>query len=159
MKTFTYNIFLTFIWFTLTMELTPANFVFGFVVSFFILWIVFRNDKNNRYFKLLPNFIAFLAMFIKEVIYGSLKIGYEIIIPKHTMNPGIIAIPLDAKTNTEITLLANTITLTPGTTSLAVSEDKSTLYVYCVYLDKNDKEKTIRDIKNGLEKKLMKVLR
>jgi multicomponent Na+:H+ antiporter subunit E len=75
------------------------------------------------------------------------------------MNPGIIAVPLDAATDLEITLLANSITLTPGTTSLAVSEDRSTLYVYNVYIDKTSKNNSVLDIKNGLEKKLLEVLR
>ncbi len=159
MKTFVYNILLTFIWIMLTMKLTPVNFIFGFVVSYFLLWFINRNSQNNGYFKLLPNIIAYLTIFVKEVIYGSFKIFYDIITPKHYMNPGIIAVPLDAKTDIEITLLANSITLTPGTTSLAVSEDKSTLYVYSVYIDKKDKEKTVQGIKNGLERKLLEVSR
>ena len=159
MKTFFQNIFLTFIWVAISMKLTPENLIFGFVVSFFVLWFVQRGNKETRYFKIIPRFISFSALFIKEVISGSLKIGYDIITPNHYMNPGIIAVPLDAKTDLEITLLANSITLTPGTTSLAVSKDKSTLYVYSVYVDKVDKQKTIDEIKNGLEKKLLEVLR
>lgn len=140
------------------MKLSVENFLFGFVVSFFVLWIVHRNSKSTRYFKILPKVFSYLALFTKEVIYGSIRIGYDIISPKNYAKPGIIAIPLDAKTDLEITLLANSITLTPGTTSLAVSADKSTLYVYSVYIDKS-KEQSISDIKNGLEKKLLEVLR
>jgi multicomponent Na+:H+ antiporter subunit E len=159
MKTFFSNIFLAFIWVTLTMKFNPTNLLFGFVLSYFILWGIQRNTSTNRYFKFILRLIDFIALFVKEVIVGSLKIGFDIITPHHYMNPGIIAVPLDAKTDIEITLLANSITLTPGTTSLAVSKDKSTLYVYCVYIDKKDKQKTIQDIKNGLEKKILEVLR
>ena len=74
------------------------------------------------------------------------------------MSPGIIAVPLDAKSDMEITLLANSITLTPGTISIAVSDDKKILYVYNMYLDK-DPENSIQEIKNGLEHKLLEVLR
>lgn len=158
MKTFSYHIFLTFIWITLTMKLNVENFLFGFVVSFFVLWIVHRSDKSNKYFTIVPRTLSYLALFVKEVIYGSIRIGYDIVTPKHYAKPGIIAIPLDAKTDLEITLLANSITLTPGTTSLAVSDDKSTLYVYSVYIDIS-KEQSILDIKNGLEKKLLEVTR
>lgn len=140
------------------MKLNVENFLFGFVVSFFILWVVYRNNKSVRYFTIVPRTLSYLALFIKEVIYGSIRIGYDIITPTHYAKPGIIAIPLDAKTDLEITLLANSITLTPGTTSLAVSADKSTLYVYSVYIDKS-KEQSILDIKNGLEKKLLEVMR
>jgi multicomponent Na+:H+ antiporter subunit E len=159
MRTLTYNIFLTLIWVMLTMNLTVGNVIIGFIVSYLALWFVQRKNKTNRYFIVLPRFLAFTMLFLKEVITGSFKILYDIITPKHNMNPGIIAVPLTAKTNLEITILANAITLTPGTTSIAVSEDKSVLYVYNVYLDKHDIQKSIDYIKNGLEKKLLEVLR
>jgi multicomponent Na+:H+ antiporter subunit E len=158
MKAFTGNIFLTFVWVMLTMKLSYENIIFGFLVSYFILWGVQRNNKESRYFKFIPNTFSFCWCFIKQLVGGSIKLGYDIITPNHYMKPGIIAVPLDAKTDLEITLLANAITLTPGTTSIAVSEDKSILYVYSVYVD-DDKQKTIDDIKNSLEKKLLEVLR
>jgi multicomponent Na+:H+ antiporter subunit E len=159
MKHFFTHLFLTMIWIALTMKLTLDNFIFGFIVSFFVLWFVQRNNSELRYFKILPRFLDFTLLFVKEIIVGSLKIGYDIVTPRHYMNPGIIAVPLDAKTDLEITLLANSITLTPGTTSLAVSDDKTVLYVYCVYIDKEDKQKSIDGIKNGLEKKLLNLMR
>jgi multicomponent Na+:H+ antiporter subunit E len=159
MKTFLNNIFLTFIWTTLTMRLDFQNLMFGFVLSYLILWFMQRNNRTDKYFSFFPKLISFLLLFLKEVVVGSVKIAYDIVTPKHFMNPGILAVPLDAKTDLEITLLANAITLTPGTTSLAVSKDKKTLYVYNVYVDKNDKQKSIDAIKNGLEKKLLEALR
>ncbi|MFO8055247.1 MAG: Na+/H+ antiporter subunit E [Bacteroidales bacterium] len=159
MKVFFQHLFLVFIWLTLTMNLSGENFVFGFVLSYLVLWFVQRNDRKARYFTVLPRTISFLLLFIKEVIQGSIRIGFDIITPSHYMNPGIIAIPLDAKTDIEITLLANAITLTPGTTSIAVSKDRCTLYVYNVYVHKDGKEKNIANIKNGLEKKLLEMLR
>ncbi len=161
MKTFLYNIFLTFIWVTLTMRLDVANFLFGFILSYFILWFIQRKNKNEKYFYRIPKACNFMAYFIKEVIKGSLKIGYDIISPKYKqkMNPGIIAVPLEAKTDREITLLANSITLTPGTISIAVSKDRKYLYVYNVYINKDNKQISINEIKNGLEKKLLEAIR
>ncbi len=159
MRTLLYNIFLTAIWGMLTMNLSVGNVIIGFIVSYMSLWFVQRKNKENRYFLFLPRFLAFSFLFFKEVTIGSFKILYDIITPRHYMNPGIIAVPLTAQTDLEITILANAITLTPGTISLAVSDDKSTLYVYSVYLDRDDKQKSIDAIKNGLEKKLLEVLR
>jgi multicomponent Na+:H+ antiporter subunit E len=61
------------------------------------------------------------------------------------------------ETNLEITLLANLITLTPGTLSLDVSDDRKVLYVHAMYL--SDKQAFIDDIKNGFEKRLLEILR
>ncbi len=79
------------------------------------------------------------------------------ITPKFFMKPGIIRIPLEAKTDLEITLLANLITLTPGTLSLDVSDDKKVLYVHAMYI--KSKEEFISNIKEGFEKRLLEILR
>jgi multicomponent Na+:H+ antiporter subunit E len=159
MKHLLENLFLAFIWITLTMKFELTNFIFGFAAGFLVLWFVNRKKVGEyRYIHFVPRLLSFLLLFIKEVVKGSVRIGYDIVTPHHYMRPGIIAVPLDAKTDLEITLLANTITLTPGTTSIALSEDRAFLYVYSTYLDE-DVQKSIEEIKNGLEKKLMEVLR
>jgi len=101
--------------------------------------------------------MKFLFYFIKELIKANLIVGYDIITPKDYMQPAILAIPLDAKTDIEITLLANFITLTPGTLSLDISDDRKTLYIHAMYVDNPDKFKL--EIKNGIEKKLLEALR
>ena len=73
------------------------------------------------------------------------------------MRPGVVAIPLDAETDAEITLLANLITLTPGTLSLDVSDDRRVLYIHAMYVD--DVEELRRSIKDGFEKRVMELLR
>ncbi len=93
----------------------------------------------------------------EELIVANLKVAFDIITPKDYMEPGIVAVPLDAETDMEITLLANLITLTPGTLSLDVSKDRKILYIHTLYLD--DAEKFRAEIKNGMEKRLLEVLR
>jgi multicomponent Na+:H+ antiporter subunit E len=77
--------------------------------------------------------------------------------PNLYVKPGIIKIPLDVETNVEISLLANLITLTPGTLSIDVSDDKKVLYVHTMYVE--DKEKFIREIKDGFEKRILLITR
>jgi len=158
MKNLMSNVFLALIWLALTMKFSFANILFGLVLGYFVLWFLKRKEKNDRYFKRIPAFLSFMVLFVKEVIKGSVKISYDIITRSHYMNPGIIAVPLTAKTDIEITLLANAITLTPGTTSLALSDDRTILYVYNVYLGK-DPQESVQEIKNGLERKLLEVMR
>ena len=71
--------------------------------------------------------------------------------------PGVVAIPLEAKTDAEITFLANVITLTPGTLSLDVSEDRSTLYVHTMFLE--SPEVLRESIKEGFERRVLELLR
>ncbi|MEL7089262.1 MAG: Na+/H+ antiporter subunit E, partial [Planctomycetota bacterium] len=82
---------------------------------------------------------------------------YDVITPAANRSPAVIGIPLDATTDAEITLLANLITLTPGTLSLDLSEDRRTLYVHAMFAD--DPEAFCREIKEGFERRVLELLR
>ncbi len=73
--------------------------------------------------------------------------------------PGVVGIPLDARTDAEIALLANLITLTPGSVSLDLSEDRRVLYVHAMYIDGGDVEAYRRSVKDGLERRVLELLR
>ena len=160
MKTkFLSNILLTLIWIFLTGEYNLNNFLFGFVLSFVILWILsgVEDQGKLKYFKIVPRVISFIFFFIWELTKANIQVAYEVITPKFNMKPGIVALPLDAKTDLEITLLANLITLTPGTLALDVSSDRSVLYVHGMYVE--DRKEFVEDIKQGFEKRLLEILR
>ena len=82
---------------------------------------------------------------------------WDVITPQHISRPGIIGLPLDARTDAEIMLVANLISLTPGTLSLDLSDDKRVLYVHVMFLD--DIDATRQQIKRGLEKRVLGVMR
>jgi multicomponent Na+:H+ antiporter subunit E len=86
-------------------------------------------------------------------------VAYDIITPHYFMKPAVMAFPLEAKTDMEITILANLITLTPGTLSIDVSDDKKILYVHAIYIKDGDLEGLKNEIKNGFEKKLLEITR
>ncbi|MEO9077572.1 MAG: Na+/H+ antiporter subunit E [Gelidibacter sp.] len=151
------NILLTLVWVALTGSIAFLNFVFGFVISFAILWVITVDRGEAKYFKILPKLVAFLFFFLYELIKANIQVAYGVITPKFYMTPGIVRVPLDAKTDIEITLLANLISLTPGTLSLDVSDDKKVLYVHSMYI--SDKEEFINGIKSGFERRLLEILR
>lgn len=157
-KQFLMNILLSMIWIALTGSLAVANFFFGFILSFVIMWVVKSQDvKHNKYFVVLPRVISFFFFFLYELIKANIQVAYDVITPKFYMTPGIVSVPLDAQTDIEITLLANIISLTPGTLSLDVSDDRKVLYVHSMYI--NDKDEFIKAIKMGFERKLLLILR
>jgi len=154
---FLLNILLAIAWILLTGELTAENFIEGLIIGYIILWVSKAALDGTKYFKKIPKAISFFFYFVKELIVANLKVAFDIVTPKDYMQPGIVAVPLDAKTDMEITLLANLITLTPGTLSLDVSGDKKVLYIHTLYLDNTEKFRA--EIKNGMEKRLLEVLR
>lgn len=149
------NLLLTFIWIALTGSFTFPNILFGFLLSFLVLFVITRGSTNARYFRVLPRVLSFCLFFLYELVKANAQVAWEMATPKLNMTPGIVGIPLDISSDAEITLLANLITLTPGTLSLDVSEDKKVLYVHSLYIE--DKEEFILSIKNGFEKRIKKL--
>lgn len=100
--------------------------------------------------------IQFLIIFIWEVIIANLRVAYDVITPQSRARPGVIAIPLECKTNLEITLLVIVISLTPGTLVLDLSSDKKKLFIHAMFI--TNKAKLIADIKNTFENPIMRIL-
>ena len=149
------NLLLTFIWVALTGGFTFANIFFGFCLSYFVLFVITRGGSRARYFRLVPKLINFFFYFLYQLIKANVQVAWEVGTPKLYMTPGIVGVPLDVQSDAQITLLANMITLTPGTLSLDVSEDKKVLYVYSMYITNRDE--FIRDIKEGFEKRIIEI--
>lgn len=151
------NILLTFIWVAITGNFTFSNFLFGFLLSFFILRMVTNGTHQAKYFRIAPKVVAFIFYFLYELVKANIQVAIEVMTPKFRMTPGIVKFPLDAETDLEISFLANLISLTPGTLSLDVSDDRKVLYVHSMYI--KDRESFIASIKNGFEKRLLEILR
>ncbi|MFC1976520.1 Na+/H+ antiporter subunit E [Chloroflexota bacterium] len=153
---FLLNILLALAWIGLTGQFTVENFVVGFALGFVLLWLSQRLVGGSVYFRKVPQIINFVGFFIWELLLANLRVAYDIVTPRHYMRPGVVAIPLDVTREAEIVLLANLITLTPGTLSLDISDDRRTLYIHAMHID--DLEQFRRDIKQGYERRVQEVL-
>jgi len=151
------NLLLSFIWVALTGSMYYTNFVFGFLLGFFVLWIMNRNDIDQRYFYRVPKILSFVVYFLYLIIKANLQVAYDVMTPKYFMKPGVVRYPLNAKTEFEINLLSTMISLTPGTLILDISEDKKTMYIHVMYLE--DAETFVKQTKTGLERRLLEILR
>lgn len=151
------NILLALSWMFLTGDLDFINFIEGFFIGFIILWVSKYASESSKYISKIPKILSFILYFIYELILANIKVAYDVLTPRHRMKPAIIAVPLTVDRDFEITVLANLITLTPGTLSLDVSTDKKVLYVHSMYI--TDPEEFRREIKEGFERKLLEVTR
>jgi multicomponent Na+:H+ antiporter subunit E len=91
------------------------------------------------------------------MVKANLQVAYDVMTPRYFMKPGIVRYPMDARTELEINLLATMISLTPGTLIMDLSEDKKIVYIHVMYL--NDPEVFINEMKTGLERRLLEILR
>lgn len=151
------NILLMLIWVFLTGEYNFYNFFFGFIFSFLIIWLIDSGTGESKYVRIVPRIVSFFFFFNYELIKANLEVAYEVMTPGLRVTPGIVRIPLDVETDFEISFLANLITLTPGTLSLDISDDKKVLYVHSMYI--KDKDQFIWSIKNGFERRILKITR
>jgi multicomponent Na+:H+ antiporter subunit E len=156
-KRFLLNIVLTLIWIALTGSFTYINLFFGFIINFFVLWIVSRDSPDKRYFTIAFKIIGFFFFFLYEILKANFQVAYEVMTSNLHMKPGIVKLELEARTDLEITFLASLISLTPGTLVIDVSDDRKVMYVHGMYLE--DRAKFIEFIKSGLEKPLLNIMR
>ncbi len=150
------NIILAFVWVALTGTFTIGNFTFGFAVCYGIMWLISPERRQDEYLNRIPKIIAFFFYFLSELAKANYQVATDVITFKN-IRPGIVRVPLDVKTNLEITLLANFINLTPGTLIIDISDDRKVFYIHSMLI--KDKDMFVHNIKNGFEKKLLEILR
>ena len=136
---------------------TFATLCIGMLVGYGALWLTRPLYKGDRYFQRLATIIRLVFFFFKALVISNLRVLRAVVSPSQISRPGIIRLPLDARTDMEIMLVANLISLTPGTLSIDVSEDRRYLYVHVMFLD--DVDSARREIKEGLERRVLEVLR
>lgn len=98
----------------------------------------------------------FVVFYAAQIVVANAYVAWEILTPTHRMSPGIIAVPIRARTAVEITFLANLVSLTPGTVSVDADQDADLLYVHGLHV--GDPESFCRSIAR-LEDRLLEVLR
>jgi multicomponent Na+:H+ antiporter subunit E len=142
-------------WVAVSGSASPHNFVLGLAVSLLSLAVVreaFDGRSPPRHVR--PLGVLLLGgLFLKELALSAWRVALTVMSPRMRLAPGIFAFPLTVTSDFQITLLANLITLTPGTLSVDVSEDRRTLYVHA--LDCADPDAVRRDIANGFERRIM----
>ncbi len=155
MRAFAWNLLLAMAWMILTGSFTGPSFVVGFLFGYVCLALMQRHVAVlDGYAQKVPGVVTFLFYFIWQVIKSNAVVAYDVATPRLSIKPGVIALPLEVKSDVAITILANFITLTPGTLSLDVSDDRSVLFIHAMYLD--DEDELLRDLKD-IEGRIIKL--
>jgi len=149
------NLVLAFVWTFVTGAFTLGNLAAGFLLGYVVLRITQPLIGPSAYDNRLWHQVTLLGFFMRELFISSIRVAWEVLTPGYDMKAGVVAIPLDVKTDLEITMLANLISLTPGTLSIDVSKDRSKLFVHNMYLG-DSVEQSILEIKEELEQRIMR---
>lgn len=163
MKLILLNVALALCWATLNDDYGLPTLVVGYAIGWALLLLLRRTfaDGTASTFRLSPRKLwysaAYTVRLIFEILLAGLVVTRSIIRWKTAIRPGIIVVPADVKGDVEVTLLANSITLTPGTWTLDIPNDRRALYVHA--LDVQEPEQTKADIKQRLEKFILRASR
>ena len=151
------NILLAALWAALSDSFSLWGIAVGFVLGYVALWFtqpIFGGD-TSPYFGRVWNALRLLVYFHYELVKSSVDVAWDVVTPRHRSNPRLIEMPLDVKSDAGILMVTNLISLTPGTLSVDVSEDRSTLLVHAMFVD--DTDALVRDLKGGMERMVREV--
>jgi multicomponent Na+:H+ antiporter subunit E len=87
-----------------------------------------------RVLRRLPRIAWYALYFLKELVVANARIAWEVLTPGFTMQAGIVRVPTDCHTEWEVMMLANSISLTPGTLTLEVDTATNDLFVHALYV-------------------------
>jgi len=138
-------------------HLTVGIFVAAFVA--FITGDLFITRPHNlkhplRYWYF---FIYYLPTFLWECFKANLDVAYRVLHPTLPINPGIVKVKTSLKTDTALTFLANSITLTPGTMSVDIDKDNGFLYIHWIDVKCSDIDGASKIIVEKFERILRKI--
>ena len=156
MNLFLFNITLAVIWAALWGSLTMAQFSLGFLIGFAALWFAQPLfGGTNGYYVRAYRIVRLILFFLYDLCISSIRVAYDVLTPTDLSNPAILEMPLDVKSDFEILLVTNLISLTPGTLSLDVTPDRKTLIVHAMFAD--DPDEVVRGLKDGMERMVREV--
>jgi multicomponent Na+:H+ antiporter subunit E len=149
------------IWSFLTWPPDYQHLIIGILVSSFVSFMtgdmfvkrphVFRHISRYLWF------FYYIPLFIWECIKANIDVAYRVAHPDLPINPGIVKVKTTLKSDTALTFLANSITLTPGTMSVDIDEENSFLYIHWIDVKDRDIQKATEIIVKKFEDILRRI--
>ncbi len=99
--------------------------------------------------------VRYVFRVLGDIVVANFEVAKLVLGPVRTLNPAFVAVPIEIQYEFPITILASTVSLTPGTVSAEVSDDHCWLYVHVLHLE--DKEALIASIKQRYETPLKEI--
>lgn len=149
------SLLLLIVWLLMNNSMSPGQILLGLIFAVLIPLGTSSMRKNQPTLKKPLSAAKYLLMLMGDIIVSNVEVAIQVLGPVRKITPGFIAVPLDITHDLPITLLASSISLTPGTVSIEVSEDKRWLYVHVLNLE--NEAATIANIKQRYESPLKEI--
>lgn len=149
------------VWSFLTWPPDYQHLIVGILVCGFISFMTADMFvRRLRVFKSMNRYLWFLyyfPLFIWECIKANIDVAWRVIHPLRPINPGIVKVKTTLKSDTGLTFLANTITLTPGTMSVDIDQENGFLYIHWINVKDKDTQKATEIIVKKFENILKRI--
>ncbi len=148
------------VWFLITLKFSLASIVAGLIFSFitalFAGEILIITERKFHLGRVIYT-IGYIIKLFWEMLKANFNVAYIVIHPKLPVKPGIVRVKTNLKRDSALTMLANSITLTPGTLTVDIDKEKSILYIHWIDVKSKELEPATRDIGSRFEKLLEEV--
>src|SRR6056297_1800767 len=158
-KFFTFLITLS-IWIIFAGKVTTDVLIVGVIASLVTTWLysdlLFRSSNRKRdwtfYLKKLLYILMFIPVFFYEAFMAALKVSKHVFEKKPSFSPGIVKVKTTLRNVTALTILANLITLTPGTLTLDFDMKEKAFFIHWIYVTTVEQAETRREVIERFEK-------
>ncbi|MFT5743795.1 MAG: multicomponent K+:H+ antiporter subunit E [Paracoccaceae bacterium] len=150
------TLILTAVWTLLQNEISAGMVVFGLILGVIIPWgtSVWWPDTPQGF--RLGKMFVYAVIVMWDIVVANIEVAWIVLTkPNSKLRPAWVVVPLDLIQPEAITVLAGTITLTPGTVSADLSNDGHSLLVHALHTD--DPDGVARDIKQRYERRLKEI--
>lgn len=138
---------LTALWILLWRDLSVANLASGVAVAILVtvLYPLTPTEDHQHTLRLVP-LLTFLAYFGRSLLVSNFVLARTILSPTNRIRAGILRLPVPGCSDPVTTLVANVITLTPGTMTIEVRESPRVLYIHVLQTNEDDMEDERRSL-------------
>lgn len=141
--------------FLLTDQPSRAQIVLALILALLIPQVAQRLEREFAYIGSLKPLPKLVMVMLYDIVRSNINVAKLVLGPRERIHPGWVWVPLDLTNIHGITALASLITLTPGTVSAELSDDRRYLLVHA--LDLKDGEGLIKEIKARYEAPLKEI--
>lgn len=150
------TLLLTAVWLLLQGTLSPGMVVFGLILGVIIPWgtSVWWPDTPNGF--RLGRMAVYIVIVLWDIMVANVQVAWIVLTkPNAKLRPAWVVVPLELRQPEAITILAGTVTLTPGTVSADLSDEGHSLLVHALHTD--DPDAVRDDIKQRYERRLLEI--
>ena len=147
------SVLLALAWAALQGKITLANLLVGYALGYGILVLLAKGGvMPSTFASRTVHAVGLAAFFVWELLLANVRVAIDVLRPRTTIRPAVVAIPLDVTSDGEILMLSMLINTTPGSVTIDLSDDRRTLYVHVMHM--TDAETTRHEIKEGFERRV-----